>query len=137
MPNRITTPAPAQRGAFGLVAWLEQTRITLPLKGVVCSFDICGDVAGVEIDQIFQQNSSRPLDCVYSFPLPAAAAVYRCEMHLNGRVITARVEEKQRARELAREKRAAGYRTALEETERDNLFTLSLGTDLSKTRNLT
>jgi len=120
-------PSKTEREAFGLIAWLEQTKISLPLKGVECAFNVCGDVLSVEIDQIFHQNSKQPLDCLYTFPLPAGAAVYRCEMHLNGRVIRARVEERARAREIAQEKKAAGYRTALVEMERDNLFTLSLG----------
>src|SRR3989442_1676629 len=127
MTKRILNPSPAERTAFGLVAWLEQTKISLPLKGVECAFNVCGDVVSVELDQIFHQNSTQPLDCVYTFPLPAGAAVYRCEMHLDGRIIRARVEEREQARRLAREKKAAGHRTALVEMERDNLFTLSLG----------
>jgi Ca-activated chloride channel family protein len=127
MNNRIINPSKAERAAFGLIAWLEKTKISLPLKGVECAFNVCGDVVSVEIDQIFHQNSKQPLDCLYTFPLPAGAAVYRCEMHLDGRVIRARVEERERAREIAQEKKAAGYRTALVEMERDNLFTLSLG----------
>jgi Ca-activated chloride channel family protein len=127
MRNRVTKPEGTKREAFGLVAWLEKTKITLPLKGVECRFNVCGDVLNVEIDQVFQQNSSQPLDCLYSFPLPASAAVYRCEMHLNGRVVRARVEEREAARKIAEEKKAEGYRTALVEMERDNLFTLSLG----------
>src|SRR5437879_2428074 len=127
MRNRILKPATAERPAFGLIAWLEQTKITLPLKGVECAFSACGDVLSVELDQIFQQNTAQPLDCLFTFPLPASAAVYRCEMHVNGRVIRAKVEERERARELARERKAAGHRTALVEMERDNLFTLSLG----------
>ena len=112
---------------FGLVAWLEQTKVTLPLKGVECRFHVCGDLLNVEVDQIFHQNSAQPMDCLYTFPLPAGAAVYRCEMHVNGRIIRAKVEEQERAREIAREQRAAGRRTALVEVERENLFTLSLG----------
>ena len=127
MKNRIPNPAPAQRATFGLIAWLEQTRIVLPLKGVECAFHVCGDVVSVEIDQIFHQDNSRPLDCLYTFPLPASAAVYRCEMHVNGRMIRARVEEREQARQLAREKKVAGFRTTLVEMDRDNLFTLSLG----------
>jgi Ca-activated chloride channel homolog len=127
MNNRIMNPSKTERQAFGLIAWLEQTKISLPLKGVECAFNVCGDVVSVEIDQIFHQNSKVPLNCLYTFPLPAGAAVYRCEMHLHGRVIRARVEERERAREIAQEKKAAGYRTALVEMERDNLFTLSLG----------
>ena len=127
MRNRVMKPEERKRAAFGLVAWLEQTKITLPLKGVECRFNVCGDVVSVEIDQLFQQNSNQPLDCLYTFPLPSSAAVYRCEMHLNGRVIRARVEEREAARRIAEEKKAEGRRTALVEMERDNLFTLSLG----------
>lgn len=117
------TPTPN----YGLVGWLEESRVTLPLKGVECRFRVCGDLLGVELDQIFHVNAPSALDCLYSFPLPSGAAVYRCEMHVNRRVIRARVEEKQRARELATEHKAAGHRTGLVEVERDNLFTLSLG----------
>ncbi|MGB8168151.1 MAG: VIT domain-containing protein [Chthoniobacteraceae bacterium] len=113
--------------AFGLVAWLEQTKITLPLKGVECRFDVTAGVASVEIDQIFHQSHAQPLDCTYTFPLPSGAAVYRCEMHVNGRVIRAKVEAKEDARRIFVEQTAAGHRAALVEAERDNLFTLSLG----------
>jgi Vault protein inter-alpha-trypsin domain len=64
---------------------------------------------------------------VYSFPLPAKAAVFRCELIVNGRVIQARVEERQRARDIAKAMKDAGHRVGLVEQERDNLFTLSLG----------
>src|SRR5262245_557225 len=126
--NRIANPkTEPERSAFGLLAWLESTRVMLPLKGIECSFNVCGEVVNVELDQIFEQNNSQPLDCLYTFPLPAAAAVYRCEMHINGRVVRARVQEREAARKIAAEKKAEGRRTALVEMERDNLFTLALG----------
>ena len=112
---------------FGLVVWLKETRVALPLKGVECRFEATGPLLSVEIDQIFHQDHAEPLDCLYSFPLPSGAAVYRCEMHVNGRVIRARVEEREAARKLYAEQKAAGHRAALVETERENLFTLSLG----------
>lgn len=117
----------ASQQNFGLIAWLEQTRVTLPLKGVECRFDVTGAVASVELDQIYHQDAARPLDCTYTFPLPAGAAVYRCELHVNGRVIRAKVEAKEGARKRYRREKAAGRRAALVETERENLFTLSLG----------
>src|SRR5262249_17347182 len=46
---------------------------------------------------------------------------------INGRTIRARVREREEARRIAAEKKAAGFRTALVESERENLFTLSLG----------
>ena len=123
------TPSRASLSAesFGLIAWLKETRVALPLKGVECRFEATGPLLSVEMDQIFHQDHTEPLDCLYSFPLPSGAAVYRCEMHVNGRVIRARVEEREAARKLYAEKKAAGHRAALVETERENLFTLSLG----------
>ena len=118
---------PVHQSNFGLVAWLENTRVALPLKGVECRFEVTGAMACVELDQIYHQNTDRALDCTYTFPLPAGAAVYRCELHVNGRVIRAKVEEKKAALRIFKEQKAAGRRVALVETERENLFTLSLG----------
>ncbi len=112
---------------FGLIAWLDKTRIILPLKGVECRFQVCGDLVNVEIDQIYHQENRGVLDCLYTFPLPGDAAVYCCEMHVNDRVIVARVEELDRAIKIVRKKKLAGHRTALVRMERDNLFTLELG----------
>lgn len=128
MTRRYThTPETSSHPTFGLVAWLESTRIVLPLRAVDCRFQVCGDLLGVEIDQVFHQNNTQALDCLYTFPLPAGAAVYRCEMHVNGRIIQAKVEEEKQARQLAAKHKAAGHRTALVEMDRENLFTLTLG----------
>ena len=123
----MTTPRTSSTAAFGLVAWLEQTRIYLPLKAIECRFQVIGTAVGVEIEQVFHQSARQTLDVTYSFPLPSKAAVYRCEMVVNDRTIRAKVVEQKDARKIARRKRAEGHRTALVEMERGNLFTLSLG----------
>src|SRR5947208_13418402 len=48
-------------------------------------------------------------------------------MHFNVSIISARVEEQALARQIYTERKAAGQRAALVETDRENLFTLSLG----------
>ena len=124
----IQSPAPSATSSaeMGLLAWLENTRIRLPLKGVEARFEVAADLAHVELDQIFHQTASQPLDCTYVFPLPADAAVYRCEIHINERVIQARIEELQAARTLFRDAKNSGHRAALVESLRPNLFTLNL-----------
>lgn len=112
---------------FGLFAIIESTRVVLPLKGVECNFTVEGGVAEVSMSQVFRQENSKALDCQYSFPLPADASVYSCEADINGRLIRAQVQETKAARKLAEEKKAEGFRTALVESVRDNLFTLDLG----------
>jgi Ca-activated chloride channel family protein len=118
---------PTSSAAFGLIAWLEQTQVHLPLKAVECQFNVSGAAVDVQIDQVFHQSAGRPLDVTYSFPLPSKAAAYRCEMIVNGRTIRAKVMEQEAAREIARQKKAEGRRTTLVEMERGNLFTLFLG----------
>ena len=122
MKNRTTDP-----DTIGLEAWLEDTRIILPLRAVSVRADITAGFAEVAVDQLFEQNNTQPLDCRFLFPLPANAAAYRCEMHVNGRVILAKVEERAAARKHFKELKASGRRAALAESERDNLFTLQLG----------
>ncbi len=125
--NPRLQPVPGDRGWYGIAAWLEETRVALPLKGIECRFDVSGDIVSVEIDQIYHQSAGRPLDCTYTFPLPAGAAVYCCELQVNDRTIRARVEEEREARMIYQQKKAEGRRAALVEMERENLFTLSLG----------
>lgn len=112
---------------FGLISQLANSRITLPLIHIETSFRITGEFAAVEMEQVFEQSAREPLDVTYTFPLPGDAAVYRCEMQVNGRLIRARVMDEQEARRTVAEKKAAGHRTALVEMDRENLFTLQLG----------
>jgi Ca-activated chloride channel family protein len=112
---------------FGLFTITETTRTKLPLKGVECDFSVLSGVAEVAMTQIFRQENPAPVNCEFLFPLPADASVYFCEADINGRRIRAQVREREEARQLVAEKKAAGFRTAMVESERDNLFTLSLG----------
>jgi Ca-activated chloride channel family protein len=118
---------PPETERFGLFAYIESRRVVLPLKGVECEFSVRGGVVEVCLNQIFRQENPKPLDCEYLFPLPADASVYFCEANVNGRIIRAEIKERAEARRLASEKKAEGFRTTLMESERDNLFTLTLG----------
>lgn len=111
---------------FGLVAVIESKRTVLPLKGVLCDFSIQAGNVEVCLTQIFRQENPKPLDCDYLFPLPADASVYCCEADINGRIIRAQVRERVEAVKLAAQKKAEGSRVVLVESERENLFTLTL-----------
>lgn len=112
---------------FGLLGWLNETRVVLPLRALDIQFEIAGQLADVTLAQVFENKMRESLDVTYTFPLPANAAVYRCEMIVDGRVVAAVVEEAAEARRQANEAKKAGHRVALVETVRDNLFQLELG----------
>src|SRR5229473_1465193 len=115
-PSRMPVLLAAHSERWGLFAIIESKRSILPLKGTECDFSVLSGVADVSISQIFRQESEKALDCEYHFPLPADASVYFCEADINGRTIRAQVRERQEARKLAAEKKAAGHRTALVES---------------------
>lgn len=92
------TTAPLPQTTMGLIARLEGTRVPLPLKAIEVAADVTGDLVSVELDQVFLQDHDDPLNCTYTFPLPADAAVYRCEMHVGDRVIEAKVKSREEAR---------------------------------------
>jgi Ca-activated chloride channel family protein len=123
----MNPPAVPPSTDTGLIAWLEETRIALPLRGVEAHFELTGDLLDVEIDQIYHQNHAFALNVIYSFPLPSGAAVYRCEIRVNERIVSAKIVPLEEARRIAATKKAEGYRTALVETVRDNLFELNIG----------
>jgi Ca-activated chloride channel family protein len=121
-------PRPIPFGIFPVAPGpLLLERTILPLKSVHYRFAVRGGVAEVELTQIYRQENVAALDCEYLFPLPADAAVFHCQATIDGRVISARIEERNVARNLAQTMKAQGFRTLLVESERDNLFTLGLG----------
>ena len=65
--------------------------------------------------------------CYLFFPASFESRGLPVRVIVNGRTVRAKVVEQENARQIARQKRAEGRRTALVEMERGNLFTLSLG----------
>jgi Ca-activated chloride channel family protein len=67
------------------------------------------------------------VEAVYRFPLPEAAAVSGFKARIDGRVITGKVEERERAFEIYDKAIAGGHGGYLLDQERPNIFTLSVG----------
>ena len=76
--------------------------------------------AVTEVDQVFHNPHDRDLDATYTFPLPAEASLSELSMWIDGDEVMGEVVEKERAREVFRQERAAGRETALAE-KRDYL----------------
>ncbi len=87
---------------------------------------VTGPVARTRVTQRFANPTGLWLEGVYVFPLPDDAAVDHLEMHVGGRVIEGRIEEREQARRSYERARAGGQRASLVEQERPNLFTASL-----------
>lgn len=87
---------------------------------------VTGIVARTEVTQRFRNETGVWQNAVYLFPLPDRAAVNAMEMRIGDRVITARVEVRDKAKALYEQAKRAGKQAALTEQERPNLFTQSV-----------
>ena len=98
----------------------------LPLKETSAKVNIAGVIADVTITQVYVNSGKNTLEAIYTFPLSTKAAVYAMEMRIGSRVITAKIEEKQKARKDYENAKREGKRTSLLEQSRPNVFTMNV-----------
>ena len=117
MAQTLTVPS-------GLVS-REGARV--PLVGVVARAEIRDYACRVSLSQRFRNDEDRPIEAVYKFPLDEGAAVCGFEIEIDGRRITGRVEEREKAFETYDEAMAKGHGAYLLDEERPDVFTVSVG----------
>lgn len=98
----------------------------LPLKETSVSSDIVGSIADVTVRQVYVNNGKNPLEAIYTFPMSTRAAVYGMQMTIGSRRITAKIEEKQKARADYEKAKEEGKRASLLEQSRPNVFTMNV-----------
>lgn len=118
-----STDLGSDSGLFGL----GEDIVALPLKAIDIRFKVDGVIADVCINQIFEYEGDHATDVKYQFPLPAGAAVYKCDMKLGDKVISAIVKPEKDAEEIYQDQKKKGHRVGKVESVRENLFNLKLG----------
>ncbi|MGB1206488.1 MAG: TonB family protein [Chitinophagales bacterium] len=104
----------------------EQGNEKMPLKSTDVHANIAGVMADVCIKQVYQNTGKTPIEAIYVFPLGTRAAVYGMEMYVGERVITAKIEEKNKAKQAYTTAKKQGKRAALLEQERPNVFQMQV-----------
>lgn len=98
----------------------------LPLKSTRVDARIAGVIADVTVTQHYRNEGQRPIEARYVFPGSTRAAVHAMQVRLGGRVLDAKIEEKQRARIRHDAARREGKTSALLEQERPNVFQMNV-----------
>lgn len=83
--------------------------------------------ARTEVDQLFANDSSTPLDGLYSFPLPKQASLSELSLWIDGREIIGEVIEKARAKAIYEDEKQQGRQTALAEKNDYKTFDVRVG----------
>jgi Ca-activated chloride channel homolog len=98
----------------------------LPLKITQTKVNIVGVIADVTVHQVYKNEGKNPLEAIYTFPASSNAAIYAMEMTIGSRKITAKIEEKQKARREYNQAKTEGKRTSLLEQQRPNVFQMNV-----------
>ena len=98
----------------------------LPLKETSANVNIVGVIADVSVKQKYVNSGKNTLEAVYTFPMSTRAAVYGMQMTIGNRTITAKIEEKEKARKDYEKAKSEGRRASLLEQNRPNVFTMNV-----------
>ncbi len=121
----MKTAAAAKQPEAGLLVGPQAAPV--PLEGVRVRAEILGHASRVTLAQRFRNTEQLPIEAVYVFPVPEAAAVCGLAMLIGDRRIEGKVEEREKAFETYDEALAAGHGAVLLDSERPNVFTASVG----------
>ncbi|MCK9398365.1 MAG: TonB family protein [Bacteroidales bacterium] len=98
----------------------------LPLKSTSAKVNIAGVIADVTITQKYTNEGKKPIEAIYVFPASTQAAVYSMVMTIGERVIVARIQEREKARQEYEQAKNNGQSASLLEQERPNVFTMNV-----------
>ncbi|QIF02997.1 VIT and VWA domain-containing protein [Roseimicrobium sp. ORNL1] len=97
-----------------------------PLKSTDVKASIAGVIADVQVEQVYTNTGKQPIEATYIFPASTRAAVHGVEMHIGGRVIKSKVQEKQQAKATYEKAKSENKTASLLEEHRPNVFQMSV-----------
>jgi len=98
----------------------------LPLKATSADVNIAGVIADVTVKQVYVNSGKNVIEAIYIFPASTRAAVYSMKMRVGDRLITARIQEKQKARQDYEQAKSEGKNASLLEQQRPNVFQMNV-----------
>ncbi len=99
----------------------------VPLLGVSVIATIVAGHARVVVRQRYRNDETRPLEVLYTMPLPSQALVVAFAMETASRRLEGKVFEREEAFQRYDDALTSGHGAALFEQERPNVFTVNLG----------
>lgn len=93
-----------------------------PLISTKVDAQLVDGIVKATIVQEFKNAHSTPIEATYTFPLSTRAAVHAMEMRIGDRVIQAEIKEREEARKVYQQAKAAKKAASLLEQKRPNVF---------------
>jgi Ca-activated chloride channel family protein len=98
----------------------------LPLKDTKVEVSIAGVIADVRVVQTYKNEGKNPINASYVFPASTRAAVYGMRMKIRDEIISAKIKEREQAKQDFEAAKKEGKSASLLEQQRPNVFSMSL-----------
>ena len=108
--------------AAGLMTPVDSNKSALEIKSHHVNVTIEDGYAITEIDQVFSNPHQQDLEALYSFPTPEKGVVSEFTVWIDGKPVIGEVLEKQKAKKLYEEEKAAGREAGLTEKKQHYRF---------------
>ncbi len=105
----------------------DSTVDSLPLKSTKVDVSIVGVIADVTIRQQYMNTGTTAIESKYIFPASTKAAVYQLKMIIGSRILTAVIEEKEKAQQDYQNAVNNGQTATLLEQNRPNVLQMKVG----------
>lgn len=108
--------------AAGLLTPADGSLPPLEIQEHHVSVTIEDGYAITTVDQVFRNPHQKDLEAIYSFPVPEKGAVAEFTLWIDGKPVVGEVVEKQRAREIYEQEKAAGREAGVTEKDKYKTF---------------
>ena len=112
--------------AAGLMTPVNSALPPLEIRSHDVNVIIEDGYAITRVEQVFHNPHDRDLEAVYSFPVPEKGAVAEFTLWIDGKPVTGEVLEKQQARQVYENEKAAGRDAGLTEKDAYRTFDISV-----------
>lgn len=105
-----------------------------PLEATEVTVNVNGVIADVLVKQTYKNEGAVPLNARYVFPASTRAAVHGLQMQVGDKKVVAKIKERQQAAREFQEAKRAGKTASLLESQRPNVFTMSVANIMPQDR---
>jgi Ca-activated chloride channel homolog len=126
-PQSVSAQAKETAGSLQVIdASGKPSVLGCPLKHTDVKAEISGFLSRVVVTQEFENPYKEKIEAVYTFPLPANAAVDDMTMNIGERIVRGKIMRREEARAVYDAAKAGGKVASLLDQERPNIFTQSI-----------
>ena len=104
----------------------DQKTDVFPLKETHAEVGISGTIAQVTLTQTYTNDGENPIDATYIFPASTSAAVNGMTMTIGERVLTAKIDTKEKARKTFEKAKRENKSASLLSQQRPNVFQMEV-----------